>query len=1106
MQGFGLTKQQQKETLFDQYERDPNPSEEYKVSQQLTFILGKYVTIVKNNKDISTASYVSLYTHLKSYEQHAMKTLSKMNQTSRNADPLAYMAHATKSTSLPSQYVPPSPQYASVPQQTPQSTNDAMLATMNQIVNLLRHVARQCREKKRAKDSQWFKDKALLMEAKQKGSVLDVEAEAFLADVECIVPYDEPLAITTTTAFEVSHEDVYDSDVDKAPHAAITFTANLMQTGPSTGQGSIIQDSTFLKGEQLDSDVDSDIDDDNIIPYHQYQSNNKVESNPTNVSSIIPDGIYVITILDDLRVHDSEDTLVQAKVSRTKMSERMKDQKCKVSSKPVNYAKLNSLYDTFVPQKELSRVQNECLLAESVSKDICSIMLNSYIAEPMSIEARSNCVKEHSNNLEVEAEILKVKQLLVEKENRCSFIKTEYQELELKFQKYKACFEYPLVCNNSSSPELNVFFEINNLRDHLQGKDESIIKLKAQISNMKEVSTNLNLSTLEVHALDTENTQLKEELSDVRIKHDSLMDENVSIKKRYQDLSMTKASNVSSGSVVPEKPKVLTPGLYAMTPNVGSKWKPIGRIFTLGDTCPLTRITKPESVPLGKSRSVSTSAPTSCSRHLTGDCSKLINFVEKFIGTVQFGNDQFATIVGYGDYRIGDTIITRVYYVEGLSHNLFLAGQFCDVGLEVAFRKHTCYIHNKDKNRTLMEAARTMLIFAKAPMFLWAEVMATACYTLNQSLIHTLHEKTYYELLKGKKPEVKYFRVFRSLCYPTNDYDDLGKLKAKADIGIFIGYVPTKKAYRIYNKRTSKIQKTVHVTFDELTKAMTSLQSSTGLRPNSMAPGHNGAGPKVNHLQSGRISSGLITPDSPFTTTVTEDAPSATTTISPSQTSPPDTSIDGSKNTTTTSGSESFGNFVTNEFDFEASSSGTVNVNPTQQNNPQIHEFEWLAVWELVPASFHSLVIGLKWVYKINLDEYGDVLKNKAQLVSKGYRQEAGIDFEESFAPVARLEAIRLCIANAASQNMTIFQMDVKTAFLNGELNEVVYVSQPEGFVDPDLPTHVYKLKKALYGLKLALRAWYDKLSTFLMSTRFSKGVVDPTLFTRKTSKHILLV
>ncbi|GJS31806.1 integrase, catalytic region, zinc finger, CCHC-type containing protein [Tanacetum coccineum] len=171
----------------------------------------------------------------------------------------------------------------------------------------------------------------------------------------------------------------------------------------------------------------------------------------------------------------------------------------------------------------------------------------------------------------------------------------------------------------------------------------------------------------------------------------------------------------------------------------------------------------------------------------------------------------------------------------------------------------------------------------------------------------------------------------------------------------------------------------------------------------------------------------------------------------------------------------------------------------------EIHEFERLDVWILVPCPDNILIIPLKWIFKIKLDEYGDVLKNKARLVAKGYRQEAGIDFEESFAPVARLEAIRLFIAHAASMNMVIFQMDVKTAFLNGELNEVVYVSQPEGFVDPEHPSHVYRLKKALYGLKQAPRAWYDKLSAFLIKSGFTKGVVDPTLFTRKTGKHLLL-
>ncbi|GJZ22206.1 retrovirus-related pol polyprotein from transposon TNT 1-94 [Tanacetum coccineum] len=125
------------------------------------------------------------------------------------------------------------------------------------------------------------------------------------------------------------------------------------------------------------------------------------------------------------------------------------------------------------------------------------------------------------------------------------------------------------------------------------------------------------------------------------------------------------------------------------------------------------------------------------------------------------------------------------------------------------------------------------------------------------------------------------------------------------------------------------------------------------------------------------------------------------------------------------------------------------------------------------------MIIALKWIYKVKLDKYADVLKNKARLVAKGYRQEEGLDFEESFALVARLEAIRIFIANAASKNMTVYQMDVKTTFLNGELQEEVYVSQPEGFIDPDRLNQVYRLKKALYGLKQAPQAWYDTLSKY---------------------------
>ncbi|GJS18702.1 retrovirus-related pol polyprotein from transposon TNT 1-94 [Tanacetum coccineum] len=161
---------------------------------------------------------------------------------------------------------------------------------------------------------------------------------------------------------------------------------------------------------------------------------------------------------------------------------------------------------------------------------------------------------------------------------------------------------------------------------------------------------------------------------------------------------------------------------------------------------------------------------------------------------------------------------------------------------------------------------------------------------------------------------------------------------------------------------------------------------------------------------------------------------------------------------------------------------------------------------ELVPRPEGKNVIALKWLWKNKCDAENIVVRNKTRLVAKGYKQEEGIDFEESFAPVARLEAVRMFIAYAAHKNITIFQMDVKTAFLNGPLKEEVYVSQPEGFIDPEFPDHVYRLKKALYGLKQAPRAWYDKLSSFLIEHGFTKGIIDPTLFTRRHGEDILLV
>jgi len=172
----------------------------------------------------------------------------------------------------------------------------------------------------------------------------------------------------------------------------------------------------------------------------------------------------------------------------------------------------------------------------------------------------------------------------------------------------------------------------------------------------------------------------------------------------------------------------------------------------------------------------------------------------------------------------------------------------------------------------------------------------------------------------------------------------------------------------------------------------------------------------------------------------------------------------------------------------------------------KLNQFTRNDVWSLVPKIDAMNVIGTKWVFRNKMDENGNIVRNKARLVAEGYNQEEGIDFDETYALVARLEAVRLLLAYACMCNFKLSQMDVKSAFLNGFLNEEVYVSQPPGFEDHLYPNHVFKLKKALYGLKQAPRQWYERLSNLLLSKRYARGVVDKTLFIRKHASDVILV
>ncbi|GJW67307.1 retrovirus-related pol polyprotein from transposon TNT 1-94 [Tanacetum coccineum] len=577
-----------------------------------------------------------------------------------------------------------------------------------------------------------------------------------------------------------------------------------------------------------------------------------------------------------------------------------------------------------------------------------------------------------------------------------------------------------------------------------------------------------------------------------------------------------------------------------------------------------------------------------CTKHRTCNLKLLCNFIEKFLGTVRFGNDQFAPILGYGDLNQGNVMIKRFYYVEGLNHNLFLVGQFCDADLEVSFRKSTCFVRDlqgndlltasptqawlwhrrlshlnfdyitlllkkdivtglpklkyvKDqlcsscemskakrssfkskavpsskgrlnllhmdlssqrlshddsttifqaqviyvrnvrgtefltrhsyayfkeegiehqtstprtpeqngiverRNRTLVEAARTMLSASKLPLSFWAEAVATACYTQNRSIIISTHGKTAYHIINDRKPSIKHLHIFGCICYITRDGENLDKMKEKGDPCVMVGYSTQSKGYRFNLAPQLKEMSVENV-------SQTSFSKTKGVRS-------------------------MTTLNISYPTTVLL----RTTTMVQA----PNASFQETE-------------FI-NYFLYTVQENCRGNANHAVQTRGQL-AIDSCTVNVALTDELHQL----------------DRLKLKSQtvnfttksheLVAKGYAQEEGIDFEESFAPVARLEAVRIFVAYAAHKSFPIYQMDVKTAFLNGPLKEEVYVAQPEGFVDPDHPEKVYLLRKALYGLKQAPRAWYDELSNFLMSKGFTKGTIDPTLFKIKYEEDILLV
>jgi transposase InsO family protein len=442
------------------------------------------------------------------------------------------------------------------------------------------------------------------------------------------------------------------------------------------------------------------------------------------------------------------------------------------------------------------------------------------------------------------------------------------------------------------------------------------------------------------------------------------------------------------------------------------------------------------------------------------------------------------------------------------------------------------------KNRTLVEMARTMLDEHKTPRRFWAEAINTACYVANRIFLRAFLGKTSYELRYGRCPKVSHFRVFGCKCFILKK-GNLDKFESRSSDGLFLGYALQGRAYRVLNLDTNRIEETCEVTFDETMPCFSSAFECAGddeIGQSIFEDEVDGLDDDDDATEDPAVleATPIQTPSSTiddgpselFTSTadpaaiptvdhepatIEGEATSVRTAPRHIQRRHPPQQMIGNLNERTTryksrnqcvlAHSAFVASFEPRDVGHALSDSNWVNA-----MHEELENFERNQVWVLVDPPFSCKPIGTKWVFKNKQGEDGLVVRNKARLVAQGFCQKEGIDYGETFAPVARLEAIRILLAFAASRGFKLYQMDVKSAFLNGYIEEEVYVKQPPGFEHPKFPNHVFKLQKALYGLKQAPRAWYARLKTFLLENGFKMGSVDKTLFLLRQGNDSLIV
>ena len=443
------------------------------------------------------------------------------------------------------------------------------------------------------------------------------------------------------------------------------------------------------------------------------------------------------------------------------------------------------------------------------------------------------------------------------------------------------------------------------------------------------------------------------------------------------------------------------------------------------------------------------------------------------------------------------------------------------------------------RNQTIVGMARSLLKAKKVPGEFWGEAVSTAVFILNRSPTKSVDGKTPFEAWHGRKPDVSFMRTFGCVVHVRETRPGLKKLDDRSRRMIFVGYQPGTKGYRAYDPETKRVSITRDAVFDENARWDWS-------SPDSPASTFGDDSIEVEHMvfepQStpGDGSAG-DDPDSPTPTSPTPGAGSESPAGSPRT---PDNPTPQSS-TPAVPGIE----FVTPPSRYADMLDATDNSNlehrfrtlqnvldagPAEEPDEELHflaseepgsfdeakaDASWRAAmqeelqaiesnstWRLTTLPPGHRAIGLKWVYKVKKDAQGAVLKHKARLVAKGYVQRHGVDYDEVFAPVARLESVRLLLAAAASAGWGVHHMDVKSAFLNGELEEEVYVQQPSGFAAKGKEHMVLRLDKALYGLKQAPRAWNTKLDSCLVRLGFARCESEHGMYARGATPSRLLV